>query len=220
MARERGPVATGTRTVTQVQAADREQQHHQQQQQHPPILSGRLTLRAEADTGAGTGTAQGARRGIRWAEDVVDNEGLGRKSSKVCCIYHKARPVGESSSESSSSSDSSSSSESDSDSDVDNGEARMAGGRRIPPNRQLRHNNHPHQHQHQHDGPSEQSNEGDGDDSEGDSCCDGAGAGSGKKDGDGGDKRRRIQIHKQRRRRPNAYERVPKGNAKRRDGVK
>ncbi|KAK8039113.1 hypothetical protein PG993_007524 [Apiospora rasikravindrae] len=50
---------------------------------------------------------------VQWAEGTVDNEGLGRKSSKVCCIYHKPREVGESSSED----DSSSSSSSDSDSD-------------------------------------------------------------------------------------------------------
>ncbi|PYH81752.1 hypothetical protein BO82DRAFT_283545 [Aspergillus uvarum CBS 121591] len=52
-------------------------------------------------------------RHIQWRDDVIDNEGMGKKSSKVCCIYHKARPVGESSSES----ESSDSSESDSDSD-------------------------------------------------------------------------------------------------------
>jgi len=40
---------------------------------------------------------------VQWAEDVVDNEGLGRKSSKVCCIYHKPKGVEESSDESSSS---------------------------------------------------------------------------------------------------------------------
>ncbi|OAA70469.1 Protein phosphatase inhibitor [Cordyceps fumosorosea ARSEF 2679] len=50
-------------------------------------------------------------RSVQWAEDVVDNEGLGRKSSKVCCIYHKPKAVDESSDESSS--DSSSDSESD-----------------------------------------------------------------------------------------------------------
>ncbi|MCJ1355388.1 MAG: Type 1 phosphatases regulator ypi1 [Icmadophila ericetorum] len=58
------------------------------------------------------------RRGIRWAEDVIDNEGLGRKSSKVCCIYHKSTAPGESSDESSSDSDSSSA-DSDSDSESD-----------------------------------------------------------------------------------------------------
>ncbi|KAK3191285.1 Type 1 phosphatases regulator ypi1 [Lecanicillium sp. MT-2017a] len=51
-------------------------------------------------------------RSVQWAEDVVDNEGLGRKSSKVCCIYHKPKAAGESSDESSSDS-------SDSDSEDD-----------------------------------------------------------------------------------------------------
>ncbi|KAI9785771.1 MAG: hypothetical protein M1839_008788 [Geoglossum umbratile] len=52
-------------------------------------------------------------RRVMWAEDVVDNEGMGKKKSKVCCIYHKPRAVGESSEEDSSSSDSSSESDSD-----------------------------------------------------------------------------------------------------------
>ncbi|RDB29577.1 Type 1 phosphatases regulator YPI1 [Hypsizygus marmoreus] len=43
---------------------------------------------------------------VAWDEDVVDNEGCGRKSSKVCCIYHKPRKFDESSSEESSDSDS------------------------------------------------------------------------------------------------------------------
>jgi protein phosphatase 1 regulatory subunit 11 len=38
---------------------------------------------------------------VRWDEDVVDNEGLGRKSSKRCCIFHKQRAFGESSTDSS-----------------------------------------------------------------------------------------------------------------------
>ncbi|KAM0427304.1 hypothetical protein ACHAPT_007739 [Fusarium lateritium] len=63
-------------------------------------------------------------RSVQWAEDVVDNEGLGRKSSKVCCIYHKPKAVDESSDESSS--DSSSGSDSDSEPEG----ARPAGGKR------------------------------------------------------------------------------------------
>lgn len=78
--------------------------------------SGTLRLRAEP-------TEQ---RHIQWAEDVVDNEGMGKKSSKVCCIYHKAREFGESSDESSSDS----SSDDDSDSEPDNSTARPVGGRR------------------------------------------------------------------------------------------
>lgn len=59
------------------------------------------------------------RRRIQWATSVIDNEGLGRKKSKVCCIYHKPRAVGESSSdESSSDSSDSSSDDDDSGSDV------------------------------------------------------------------------------------------------------
>lgn len=61
------------------------------------------------------------RRRIQWAEDVIDNEGLGRKKSKVCCIYHKTRDFGESSSED----------DSDSDSDSgDDGRARRVGGKK------------------------------------------------------------------------------------------
>jgi protein phosphatase 1 regulatory subunit 11 len=38
---------------------------------------------------------------VTWDDDVVNNEGLGRKSSKRCCIWHKQREFGESSTESS-----------------------------------------------------------------------------------------------------------------------
>jgi protein phosphatase 1 regulatory subunit 11 len=54
---------------------------------------------------------------------VVDNEGLGRKSSKVCCIYHKPREFGESSSEE----DSSDSDVSSSDDDRDASQGRERG---------------------------------------------------------------------------------------------
>ncbi|KAI5857131.1 phosphatase inhibitor-domain-containing protein [Tricharina praecox] len=52
-------------------------------------------------------------RRVRWDQDVVDNEGMGKKSSKVCCIYARPRAYDESSSEEDSSSDESSSDESD-----------------------------------------------------------------------------------------------------------
>jgi protein phosphatase 1 regulatory subunit 11 len=38
---------------------------------------------------------------VRWDESVLDNEGLGRKTSKRCCIFHKQRGFGESSTDSS-----------------------------------------------------------------------------------------------------------------------
>ncbi|XPS77654.1 Type 1 phosphatases regulator ypi1 [Ascochyta lentis] len=74
------------------------------------------------------------RRHIQWAEDVVDNEGMGKKSSKVCCIYHAPREAGESSDESSDSSSSD-----DSDSEPDNSTARPSGRSRKP---------QPHSHDH------------------------------------------------------------------------
>ena len=42
---------------------------------------------------------------VEWTSEVIDNEHLNRKSSKICCIYHKPRPVDESSSSSSSDDD-------------------------------------------------------------------------------------------------------------------
>jgi len=96
------------------------------------LPSGTLRLRAEP----------AEERHIQWAEDVIDNEGMGKKSSKVCCVYHKPRPYDQSSDESSSDS-----SESDSDSEPDNSTARPVGGRRggRPQGRK------PHDHHHNHD---------------------------------------------------------------------
>ncbi|KAK1155284.1 E3 ubiquitin-protein ligase PPP1R11 [Acipenser oxyrinchus oxyrinchus] len=37
---------------------------------------------------------------VEWSSDTVDNEHLGRRSSKCCCIYEKRREFGESSTES------------------------------------------------------------------------------------------------------------------------
>jgi len=45
------------------------------------------------------------RQHVQWEDSVVDNEGLEKKKSKICCIYHPPRDFGESSDESSSSSD-------------------------------------------------------------------------------------------------------------------
>ncbi|KIK52661.1 hypothetical protein GYMLUDRAFT_49813 [Collybiopsis luxurians FD-317 M1] len=52
---------------------------------------------------------------VVWREDVVDNEGVGKKSSKICCIYHKPKAYDESSDEDDSDSDSDSDSSCDHD---------------------------------------------------------------------------------------------------------
>jgi len=39
-------------------------------------------------------------RNVMWAGDTIDNEDMGKKKSNKCCIYHKPREFGESSSDS------------------------------------------------------------------------------------------------------------------------
>ncbi|KAG0263132.1 Type 1 phosphatases regulator ypi1 [Mortierella polycephala] len=52
-----------------------------------------------------TGESSAGRR-VQWDDDVVDNEHMGKKKSKICCIFKKQKEFGESSDESSSDSDS------------------------------------------------------------------------------------------------------------------
>ncbi|RAL13602.1 PPP1R11/YPI1 family protein [Aspergillus homomorphus CBS 101889] len=106
-------------------------------------ISATLRLRAENTEDQpvpieGT-TNQTSSRHIQWSDDVIDNEGMGKKSSKVCCIYHKVRPIGESSSES----ESSDSSASDSDSDAEN-ETRCNSERRSRHHGGCGHSSHQH----------------------------------------------------------------------------
>ena len=42
---------------------------------------------------------EGSANAVTWDSSVVDNEHLGKKSSKKCCIFHKARGFGESDSD-------------------------------------------------------------------------------------------------------------------------
>mmetsp|Transcript_12187 Transcript_12187/g.21731 ORF Transcript_12187/g.21731 Transcript_12187/m.21731 type:complete len:172 (-) Transcript_12187:216-731(-) len=73
-------ISTGTTTETMVL-----QQNTGASNNELPVL--RLSLRPRSN--------------VSWDEGVVNNEGLGRKSSKRCCIFHKQRAFGESSTESS-----------------------------------------------------------------------------------------------------------------------
>ncbi|GAO49041.1 hypothetical protein SAICODRAFT_71401 [Saitoella complicata NRRL Y-17804] len=169
MQRVRPSAATGGSSTVTTAPASREGST-QPDPQLPP--AGTLVLR-------GANVTMGRR--VQWDEDVVDNEGLGRKSSKVCCIFHKQRAFGESSSESSSSDSSSSE---NSDSDNDDGAAR-------PPRRTPR----PHRHEHEH-------NHGDdGEDDHDEGCLHEHEGTNGK-----GKERRR----KKRESSPNAYEKMPK----------
>lgn len=103
---------TSSATATEIQTQTRVQ----------PILHLRGAPSGTSSEVETTGSTGNGRR-IQWASDVVDNEGMGRKKSKVCCIYHAPKGIDESSDESSSDSDNSSS-------DDDTGAARHAGGRK------------------------------------------------------------------------------------------
>ncbi|KAF9117180.1 Type 1 phosphatases regulator ypi1 [Mortierella sp. AM989] len=95
----RYPASHGSRTLTldptQIEEDDTGEDNH---------LHGVLELTGESDTG----------RRVQWDDDVIDNEHMDKKKSKICCIFKKQKEFGESSDESSSDSDSDSSgSESD-----------------------------------------------------------------------------------------------------------
>ncbi|KAH0832853.1 phosphatase inhibitor-domain-containing protein [Lanmaoa asiatica] len=94
----------------------------------------------EPNTAVGVLKLRGAQRRTRqrvaWDTDVVDNEGCGKKKSKICCIYHKPRRFDESSSESESASPS--------DSDSDSGGGQHYGGDRARPTRHYHHASHGH----------------------------------------------------------------------------
>jgi len=116
---------TGSTTVTETEAGP-----------SVPLDLTQATLRLRAEPEA---EGRSSARRIQWAEDVVDNEGMGKKSSKVCCIYHKPRDAGESSSDESSSSSSSD----ESDSEPDLSRARSARARRGRPHGRHQHHNGP-----------------------------------------------------------------------------
>ncbi|KAI5302371.1 tRNA methyltransferase, has a role in tRNA modification [Ascosphaera pollenicola] len=91
------PVSSGTVARVEVEGA----------QEGRPEPTAVLHLRGVATPTSETASAhtdESSRASVQWADDVVDNEGMGKKKSKVCCIYEKPRAVDESSSESDSSS--------------------------------------------------------------------------------------------------------------------
>jgi hypothetical protein len=64
--------------------------------QASPVLQLRLSLSSSsgsdsAEQNDSARSTAAARKGVRWDEEAVDNEGLGKKSSKKCCIFHKQR---------------------------------------------------------------------------------------------------------------------------------
>ncbi|SCU81065.1 LANO_0B01882g1_1 [Lachancea nothofagi CBS 11611] len=86
-------------------------------------LRGAVEDQLQAHTRESKTSAQRQRSKVRWKEDVVDNEHMNKKKSKVCCIFHPQQNFEDMDGEScehdchdDSSSSSSSSSESESES--------------------------------------------------------------------------------------------------------
>ncbi|RIB11033.1 phosphatase inhibitor-domain-containing protein [Gigaspora rosea] len=90
-----GPPETyGSRTMTLHPEDLEEGQSSGEETSSPPQAVGTLKLRG--------GRLSGDRK-VKWDENVVDNEGMGKKKSKICCIYHRPKSFDESSDEDSSS---------------------------------------------------------------------------------------------------------------------
>ncbi|TLD28431.1 hypothetical protein PspLS_03140 [Pyricularia sp. CBS 133598] len=163
------PAASRTQTETTTPSQDQ-----------PPLQDPTLEGRPQPAILRLRGVRASSGPSVRWAEGVVDNEGLGRKSSKVCCIYHPTKPVGESSDESSSDS-SSGSDDSGTDSDDSTrgkGKRKHRSGGSGGGGKKHEGDCHGHNHDHDHDGS-------------------GGGSGARKK------KKKRTPS-------PNAYEKMPK----------
>jgi protein phosphatase 1 regulatory subunit 11 len=88
----------GSRTITIHDSQPREEEPEDSDSGGVEGSAGTLRLRG--------GPRKKSKRKVVWDDDVVDNEGCGRKSSKICCIYHKPKQFDESSDESDTDSDS------------------------------------------------------------------------------------------------------------------
>ncbi|KAL5263411.1 hypothetical protein ACHWQZ_G008697 [Mnemiopsis leidyi] len=71
-----------------------------------PGSSGTQTITSTSESSASTAPTttvvlkKPKPKGVKWDESTaIDNENMGKKSSKVCCIYHKPRAFDESDSE-------------------------------------------------------------------------------------------------------------------------
>ncbi|OCB91962.1 hypothetical protein A7U60_g731 [Sanghuangporus baumii] len=152
---------------------------------------GVLQLRATSRT-----RTQGRPPRVTWTEDVVDNEHMGKKKTKICCIFHKQKRY-----------DESSSSDSDSDSDSDSSDSGSDGGaKRGGRLRNGRRHSHPHPHDHNHN----------------QNGVDGPGSGGGSqatRDGGGGTTTTVHELSDDEYE-PNAYERQPGRKRKKKGGEK
>ncbi|KAL2759550.1 hypothetical protein ACRALDRAFT_1074200 [Sodiomyces alcalophilus JCM 7366] len=126
---QRSPLRSGSPAISQTQTVQTASRTIETESQ---VRLGQPTLRLR-------GAHTASQRTVQWADGVVDNEGLGRKKSKVCCIYHRPKGIDESSDESSSESSSD-----ESDSDYDDGRRRIRSADNEGKGRRC--NSHKHDH--------------------------------------------------------------------------
>ncbi|PLW11925.1 hypothetical protein PCANC_07768 [Puccinia coronata f. sp. avenae] len=94
---ERSAAARGSRTMVINQDNSSTPPHdHQTQRADSNNTATTLILRAAPPLPS----SQRRQPRVQWQDNVIDNEGLGRKKSKVCCIYNKPKAFDESSDES------------------------------------------------------------------------------------------------------------------------
>ncbi|GMH31329.1 hypothetical protein Nepgr_033172 [Nepenthes gracilis] len=79
--RTMAPSATIAQTLTLENPCQSSNQRRRRRHQQPPPKT--LVLRLNI------------RKKVCWKEGTVDNEFLGKKSSKKCCIFHKQKPFEE-----------------------------------------------------------------------------------------------------------------------------
>ncbi|KAL1920491.1 uncharacterized protein VTP21DRAFT_868 [Calcarisporiella thermophila] len=92
------PETYGSRTMTlHPEELEENGQGSEEGTPQPPEEVGTLRL---------SGAPANSGRKVKWSEDVVDNEHLGKKKSKICCIYRRPHAFDESSEDESSGSDS------------------------------------------------------------------------------------------------------------------
>ncbi|CAK9436765.1 uncharacterized protein LODBEIA_P12870 [Lodderomyces beijingensis] len=71
---------------------------HQQHQQQPQSSSSSSATHNQTEPSSATREKRRQKQrkpGVRWTEDVVDNEHMNKKKTKICCIFHPQRSFDE-----------------------------------------------------------------------------------------------------------------------------
>jgi len=78
------PYCSSTGTTVIIQDAENSSEQRVLRLRSPPIDE----ISQQAGISSASGTPQVRR--VTWRDDTIDNEGLGRKKSNKCCIFHSS----------------------------------------------------------------------------------------------------------------------------------